>query len=281
MGKHYPQQPLSLLFLQQQTLAGQLVWQAAAPLNCNVKVALNQNEFLRFLGESQVNPFGLFGQISFGCLILDVIHSSQKTLEFIRTFKEQFSALPPMLGLSNKNSLKLSKSLFKDDLDEILVLPDQTSVLKQALESFLANNQQINHLSGQIKISQAYEEYPVLNLRSYNLFSELAIKQEFPLETLFRDFINEIEYFVSNLIKEFEAGNYKNCLRQLTSVKSVSGTLGASQLYHISKNIELKIKENQLEEVGNMIPFLIEKFLILKDYFEGMPCNKHIEKVLV
>ncbi len=270
--KHtYPVAASSLLLLQHQPVIAPALNQALSPLNCQVTATSNGRQFIRHYTESRLNPFQIFGQTTVSCLLLDLLHASRKTLEVLGELRQRFSDLPPVVGLCHPQMARHTSNYLQKGFDDMIVFSAGEGHLQNSLKKYMGGR---GSKSGKNPIDtpiNVFDHLPVINLKTYALFAELAALQQFPVESLFFSFMDEMDGFVNRLIDHYEQGNSRDCEKLAVSIRSLSGTLGASQLNQTARLLQIKLKEKHWQEAGRWLPYLIEKYLVLKDYMEGMP----------
>lgn len=280
MEQIYPAAATSLLLLQHQPAIAHAVQKAVSPLNCRVTPVSDGGQFLRIYNESQLNPLHIFGQTPVSCLLLDLHFASQKTMEVLRQLRERFTALPPVIGLCRPQAAKHAEKYYEKGFNEMIIFPGQTQKLRDSLKKYLGiKGKKPDKFLKDVPID-TFDHLPVINLKTYSIFAELAKLQQFPMEDLFTSFLDEMEVFINRLIRNFEEGNINDCEKLSISIKSLSGTLGASQLAQTARYMEVKLKENQWQVAGQWLPYLIEKYLILREYMSEMPAVQKRSPIL-
>lgn len=271
MKQTYPVAASSLLLLQHQPVIAPAVIQALLPLNCQVTATSNGSQFIRYYTESQLNPFQIFGQNPVSCLLLDLLHASRKTLEVLAELRQRFSELPPVVGLCHPQTARHAGKYFQKGFDDMIVFSAGERHLQTSLKKYTGRHASKSGNHSNHSPIDTFDHLPVINLKTYSLFAELASMQQFPVESLFFSFMEEMDGFVNRLIGHYEQGDSRECEKLAVSIRSLSGTLGASQLNQAARLLEIKLREKQWQEAGRWLPYIIEKYLVLKDYMEGMP----------
>jgi DNA-binding response OmpR family regulator/HPt (histidine-containing phosphotransfer) domain-containing protein len=280
MEQIYAAAATSLLLLQHQPAIAPAVQKAVSPFNCRVTPVSDGGQFLQIYNESQLNPLLIFGQTPVSCLLLDLVFASQKTMEVLRQLRERFSALPPVIGLCRPQTAKHVDKYYEKGFNEMIVFTGETQKLRDSLKKYMGRTaRKPDKFQKDIPID-TFDHLPVINLKTYSIFAELATLQQFPMEDLFSSFMDEMEVFINRLIRNFEEGNINDCEKLSISIKSLSGTLGASQLAQTARYVEVKLKEKQWQLAGQWLPYLIEKYLILREYMSEMPAVQKRSPIL-
>lgn len=273
MDSKLPSSKNHFLLLQHRPVIAPIVWQASASLNFSLSIANNSGQFFRHYQESLLNPFRMFGSTPIHGIMLDLVHATNKTLDVLSELRARYSSLPPVIGLYQSNNPMQADSLLEKGFDELIDFPGKDNALHAKLSHFLGEKTRSGLLPKDEDLNDQFDNLPVVNLRTYGLFKEFAFLQDFSLEQLFNSFFEEMESFLLDLIRQYEAGNYPVCKRLTTSIRSLSGTLGASQMAQTSRYMEFCLKTGKPEEMGSWIPYLIEQFMVLRDYFELQPAS--------
>ncbi|MEE4176897.1 MAG: Hpt domain-containing protein [Bacteroides sp.] len=271
MDSNIPAVKNNLLLLQHQPIMASVVKPAVLPLGCQLSIANDSRQFFRKYHESLLNPFQIFGCSPFQGILMDLVNAGHKTLEVLSELHARFSNLPPVVGLCRANIGKQADYFLGEGFDKLIDFPGTENALQAQLRDLLKKN---NKALGKPKaepLNYQFDSLPVVNLKTYGLFKEFATLQDFPLDDLFHSFFQEMEGFILRLIKQYEEGNYKACQALTTSIRSLSGTLGASQMAQTSRNMEFCLKTGKPEETGDWLPYLIEQFMLLREYFEIQP----------
>lgn len=240
-------------------------------MSCHLSIANDANQFFRQFTESQLNPFRIFGTQTISAILLDLVYATRKTLEALKELRERFSTLPPVIGLCKPSLVGHSGQFLESGVEKLVAFPDQERALRVQLRNFLEKSQNDQALQKQIFQPVPPGNLHVVNLKTYELLKNLSHLQKFPLEQLFQSFLQEMEDLVIRLSKALEQGNVSDCERLIISVRSLSGTLGASQMAQVARQMELSLKNGKPDESGLWLPFLIEQFLVLREFFETAP----------
>lgn len=271
MEKYYNSRRSSLLLLQPQPLVVSKVRQAAMPLNCHVNTATDEVDFFRYFQNNFINPFGIFGEKPVSCLVLDMTGPEKKISQILGKLEENLVNIPPVIGLCQSSKYKNG---YKGDVygfDEMVVFPASTLELRNVLRKYIELGLHQSGANGGCSLKQSLEEMPVIELKTYHLFSEMAQRQKFSLNALLNLCLGEMETIIRGLIRGFEYDDNDDCKRYCQSIISLARTLGASQVALAAKNMEAYIKEEKWADAGYWLPVVIEKFLILKECLPEMP----------
>ncbi len=271
MEKFYPSQGSSLLVVQPQSLITKKTTKAVSPFNCLVDTGKNENEYFRNNQNNLANPFGIFGRRPVSCLVVNMGTPEKKTGSIFGKAAENIENFSPELGLCPSAKVK---NAFKEEIKgigEMVEFPSGAQALRNGLRKYIDLSLHQAEINQHISLKQSLEEFPVINLRTYYLLSELAARQEFSLKSLWSSWVKEMETFFEGLVKSFNNGDSQGCEQYCFSLKNLAGTLGASQLAHAAKNLEKKIKGNQWTEAGHWLPVITENILLLKKFLAEMP----------
>ena len=269
-----PDSPVSaktLLLYQHKPVIAPVVIEAVSSLDCEVKVASNQEQFFNQYNESLVNPFRIFGGAPIQGIILDLVHATQKSLDVLFEMHQRFTNLPPVIGFCRPQMAKKTTFFLKNGIEELAIFPGKNQNLQNQLRSFIQKNNKRSGESKPVSISEHPDHLPVINLKTYGMFKELASLQDFTLDQLFQSFLEEMQGFLYHLIREFERENDPACERFVVSIRSLGSTLGASQMAQTARHMEFFFKTGRSTEAGLLLPNLIQQFMTLRDYLQKDP----------
>jgi CheY-like chemotaxis protein len=236
-------------------------------LGCKVSVATNDEKFVQQFHEAQVNAFNIFGNDDYKCLILDLFSASDKSFSALRQLRQTYSSLPPVIGLTTpEQSLKLS-NLKSRGFDEVVGYPLPRQELIESFYRWIGQEQPAEtQNSFGLPPEEKFDNYPVMSLRTYSSLSEQAGKNGFSLLPLYTAFLGEMDDYVKQFIKAYEVQDRSIYEPTIIAIKGLCATMGASQVYQVASRIEGFSRNEQPDQVGVMLPFLIEKYLVLKEY---------------
>jgi len=274
MEKLYSSKQSSLLLLQPQPVVANKIQQAVSSFNCRVNPVNDERELFRYYQSSFTNPFGIFAEKSVRCLIFNLIDAGKKTTRILGELRDNFEIMPPVIGLYSQAKLNGSGRYYQKGFDEMIVFPASTEELRNILKKYIDQPLFLSEKPENPAVKQALDQLPVVNLKTYSVFAELAKRQQFPMHSLFSSFIDEMEAFVISLIRSYEKGDIRQCERLCVSIKSLGRTLGASQVAEAAKYMEMRVKGQQWQEAGQWLPVIIEKYLVLREHLQETPEKK-------
>ncbi|HSV89084.1 MAG TPA: Hpt domain-containing protein [Bacteroidales bacterium] len=259
----------SVLILQHKASFVPSVKKAVTPLGCRVSIAGNGKDLIDLYTSSIHNPFGIFGQSCYNCIILDFLNDESKSDKILKEIKLLFSTLPPLIGLFAKGDEKMVNKYRKYGIVEILYFPDTIHNINAKLKKYIYPvNGALNQPATQAKVKSKIDEFPVINPRTLALLGEMAKRQNFPIQALMESFIEEMGGFISSLLQSFEKKNSTECVQLLVSLHGLCKTLGALQVAYLSTYLEIAIRENNWQFSRQILQELMEKFFVLRDFIE-------------
>jgi len=271
LGMEYQRQigGYALLILQHKPSFASLIKKAVNPLGCRVFVANDGKDLVELYSSSIYNPFGIFGQTGFNCILLDFLHGPAKSGKAFSDIRRLFPSLPPVIGIfSNEGAARVSK-LRKPSIDDVLYLPDSIQNINANLKKYIYPiNGVLNQTVAKFRENIETEKLPVINPRTLAVLQQMAAQQNFPIQALMESFIDEMGGFISGLLQNFEQEKTRECIKSLTSVKSLCKTLGASQVAFLSEYLEKAIIENNWSFSREILQEFIDRFFILRDFIE-------------
>lgn len=112
---------------------------------------------------------------------------------------------------------------------------------------------------------EVFESFPVLNEKTIALINEQSGGDLEFLQMLFSSFFQDADELLQNIGNALQTQNNKLMHESVHSLKGLSGTIGASQMFEILKVIDTKFKTNQIENLQIYIELAKEKYLLFKE----------------
>ena len=250
-------------------------------MGCEITIASNKKDALKFYNETQVNPFNIFGKVEYDFIIMSIFPHLENGISTISSLRNNFQYLPPVLALLepglNGNTHRFVRRLLRKGFDDAILFPEDENHVRSVFQQWLQNKGNFSHPYEKKGFClNSMENVPVINLQTYTNFAEQAAKKRFSLAKLYNTFIDEVEGFIIDFIGCYEKQNYKICEKLITTIRGMSGSMGASQLFLLASQVDLLLKRKDFDNAGKLLPYLIEKHLILKDFVSQIPFGKKV-----
>jgi CheY-like chemotaxis protein len=244
-------------------------------IGCKVTTASNEEDLYKFFHESQINAFNIFDRKEYDCIIFDIFSSTQNSFAALRHLKNSYQVLPPMIGLTTPEQSLLQHNFKEKGFDHIVGFPIPDREFLELLSKWVGHRSPFN-LDIDRDLPEAINALPVISLKTYSAIRSQAGKNGFSLLPLYRSFLGELENYIRQFIDYFESNERGNYETTIIAIRGLCATMGANQVYQVSNHIESWSRKGQHDQVGNLLPFLIEKFLILQEFIEQWQNNDNV-----
>ncbi|GEM_PF-1990278 len=281
MDETLQQSSLAVLLLQCVVPSKRNFSERLRQMGCEITIASNFKEAMKFYNETQVNPFNLFGTVKYDFIVMSIFPHLENGISTITGLRKTFYSLPPVFALLepglNGNTNRFVRRLLKKGFDDAIVFPNDETHIRSVFQQWKNNKEMLMQKhQRQVFCLSSIDKAPVISLQTYTNFSEQAAKNRFSLAKLYNTFVEEMENYIASFIWSYEKSDAITCEKLITTIRGMSGSMGASQLYLIANQVDIKLKSMQFREVGELLPFLIEKHLVMKDFVSQIPFDKKI-----
>ncbi|HSV76591.1 MAG TPA: response regulator [Bacteroidales bacterium] len=274
MNYQHPIGSYTLLLLQHKPSLATAVKKAVSPLGCKVSIAGDAKDLVELYSSSIHNPFGIFGQSGFNCILLDFSNDPGKSGKILNDFRQLFPSLPPVIGVFAKGDGLQAAKYQKSGVDDVLYIPDTIQNINASLKKYIYPvNGALNQNLTKIRLGKKIEEFPVINPKTLSLLNEMAVLQNFPIQSLMDSFIDEMGSFIAVLLVNFEKEKFTECLQSTASLKSLCKTLGASQVVFLTSLLEKALMESNMQTANKILQHLVDRFFALRDFIETYKSN--------
>ncbi len=281
MDETLQQSSLAVLLLQCVVPSKRNFSERLRQMGCEITIASNFKEAMKFYNETQVNPFNLFGTVKYDFIVMSIFPHLENGISTITGLRKTFYSLPPVFALLepglNGNTNRFVRRLLKKGFDDAIVFPNDETHIRSVFQQWKNNKEMLMQKhQRQVFCLSSIDKAQVISLQTYTNFSEQAAKNRFSLAKLYNTFVEEMENYIASFIWSYEKSDAITCEKLITTIRGMSGSMGASQLYLIANQVDIKLKSMQFREVGELLPFLIEKHLVMKDFVSQIPFDKKI-----
>lgn len=236
-------------------------------LGCNVTSRTDEESLLEVFQESQFNAFNIFGGVQYHCLIFDVFSASQKSFTALKKLKASYTQLPPIIALATPEQAFKPLDFLGLGFDGVIGFPLSEKEFLIQLKKFLGIEiSEANIQSSTFFLEEKIEALPVISLKTYSTILSQSGKLGMSLQPLYDTFLEELRDYMGQFIRSFESGERSRYEPLIMAIRGLCATMGASQVYQMASTIESYSRQDQENMVGELLPFLIEKYLILEEY---------------
>lgn len=224
-------------------------------------------ELIETYTNSLTNPFGIFSQARFKCILIDFFSNFSKAHSELSEIQHAFEVLPPAVGIFNPSAYPESEGFDKILLSQRFFLPVNEQDLNNWISTRFSNVEEVN--SSTIDSDQALNalsSVPVFNLSTLERLEALAKKQNFPLFVLLDSYTHEMGSFIRKLALNVSVGKREEAQWIILSIKSLSRVIGAEQISALATSMEMLVKHPDWKQILTHIPELHLALKVLKDF---------------
>ena len=223
-------------------------------VNCHVEIANNGKEAL----EKVIQADGFYDLV-----LMDIQMPIMDGITATKAIKSSILSNQPIIVAMTAYSLEEDKTRFLEaGVDDYLAKPITAEILVKKVRTWY-NGTSIVQNSSSIIIQEKVQT-PMLDKQIIQELIGIG-GEEMVLEVL-TDFITETEEMLQECTEALKTENYPIILGHLHTLKGLAGTVGVSEVAHLSLEIEQKLKkENDVCFLQKNYPNLIEAFLKFKE----------------
>lgn len=236
-------------------------------LGCKVTTVSNEDQLFENYHETQINAFNIFGGEKYHCIFFDVFSSIQNSYSAIKRLKEAYAELPPLIALTTPEQSLLQNNFIVKGFDFVIGFPMSDKEFIVQLKGLLGIEDPVFDVSSTSLLpDDQMEGYPVISLKTYSAILTQAGRNNFSLLPVYKAFLCELDSYIRKFIDAYENNDRSIYEPTIVAIRGLCATMGATQVYQIANRIETSSRKELFEEVGALLPYLIEKFLVLKEF---------------
>lgn len=261
---------LSVLLVEDMKVNQKVMKLMLEEMGCKVNLASNGAEAIEMLKESSVNAFDIFPDLHYDVILMDHLMPVMDGVTALHQLKKEHEQLPVIIVLTADESFAHDNKYINEGFDDCLIKPVKPNHLLETLTRWKEKiSTGSDHEKLKLFTKQDINAKPVVNQNTINLILKTARENRFDVQRLFGSFMEDMEVIYGKTLSAVEM-NDQNALNLIVlSIKGLSGNIGASQLHATAKLIDRYLRNDQLEEAKNLIPFLAEKYAVFKSQIES------------
>jgi CheY-like chemotaxis protein len=260
---------LSVLVVDDMTVNQKIMQLLLEEMGCSVNIATNGEQAINFYIESTMNPFNLFGNITYDIILMDLVMPVMDGYAAINKLRNNFKNLPPVIALTADESLLKDGNINNFGFDDCLIKPVKSKDLYRKLKFWSRAKVETGIIyEDQKVVYNGISEKPVVNQNTFKRIQRSAHLSEFSLKEIYETIVDDLE----NLFKELNTAVGQNDLDRMKfsiiTLKGLSGNIGASQLYATTVYIDRLIREDLYDDAVKVIPLLQDKCNVFKTHLQ-------------
>ncbi|NLF41989.1 MAG: response regulator, partial [Bacteroidales bacterium] len=257
----------SILLVDDKVVNQKVIGLMLESMGCQVKYASNGQEALKIFQESQINAFNIFGGIHFDIIFLDIRMPILDGFQTIEQLRSNYSDLPPIVALS-ANSLPEEIAEYQEaGFEDYLIKPVTLEDLERIIKKWVVQKQKMQDLRSGKSNNELKEDFiktPIVNKHTLDVILNTIKGDQGILFQLIDTFVEDMDRIHEKIQQAMATDDVASLQLLILTTKGLSGNMGASQLHEISMYIDKCFREEMTEKALEMIPFLMERYFILK-----------------
>jgi HPt (histidine-containing phosphotransfer) domain-containing protein len=110
-----------------------------------------------------------------------------------------------------------------------------------------------------------YEEHPVLDKNTVDVILEQAAGNHEIINEIFQSFVEDTDELTEDVKNHLENKAYGELRVSVHTIKGLCGTIGASQMHALTKDIDALIKDEQYDKASELTPLLFSTYKRLRE----------------
>ena len=208
---------------------------------------------------------------NYDLILMDIQMPIMDGVEATKILKEKFPALAPVIGLSANAMEGDAENFIQLGLDDYLTKPISSMNLLGKLNKWLKNK---NRLSEPVKPCDSplefkyLDEMPELNEKTYNDIKMISGGGNL-INEIYDSFFVDAEDLVKSCTLAFENNDYKQLQRSIHTLKGLCGTVGANQMFEMTKIINHQLNTSIYKNMNKAIEKLGQFLEIFRNYYSN------------
>jgi|GEM_PF-7118822 len=224
-------------------------------------------ELIETYTNSLTNPFGIFSQARFKCILIDFFSNFSKASSELSEIQHVFEVLPPAVGIFKPSDNTDATGFEKIPLSQQFFMPVNDKDLNDWISTRFSSKEEINSSSTDLdQALVALSSVPIFNLSTLARLDALAKKQNFPLLVLLDSYTHEMGFFIRKLALNVSLGKREESQWIILSIKSLSRVIGAEQISALAASMDILVKQPDWKQILTHIPELHLALKVLKDF---------------
>ncbi len=208
-------------------------------------------------------------------IFMDIQMPIMDGIETTKILKEKFSLLPPIVGLS-ANALQADKEHYKIyGMDGYLTKPITSDLIYDGLYKWLSGDKpKANKAKTQRKVQDlGLSKLDKMEVMNKTVMQDLKIVSGGNTEGILKmltSFVVDAKSLNDECLSSFDANDYNGLNRAIHTLKGLSGTIGATQVYELSKIINHKVKTSRFDNLKDTILKMKQYIKKFEDYLKNI-----------
>ncbi|MDD5572007.1 MAG: PAS domain S-box protein, partial [Bacteroidales bacterium] len=207
------------------------------------------------------------GDNRYDLIFMDIQMPKMDGITTTKELKNRYPKLPPVVALTAYALEGDCEKLLSKGMDDYLPKPVSKELLYEKLQKY--SKPFIWNTDKKIQMPKMdFSNFPILNEETVNNIMNDLDGNKSELKNLFTNFIDDLDELFKKIQFAANNRNFQELKSAIHTVKGLTGTIGASQLYEIIKDLEtsLKDKEENYERITKTLDSVMDKYDLLKNH---------------
>ncbi|MFA6924381.1 MAG: PAS domain S-box protein [Bacteroidales bacterium] len=209
------------------------------------------------------------GENKYDLIFMDIQMPKMDGITTTKELKNRYPQLPPIIALTAYTLEGDCENLLNKGMDDYLPKPINKELLYKKLYKY--SKSAIQNTDNKIQMPKTdFNNLPLLNNETLKDIINNLNGNKSELKELFVNFIDDADELFSKIESAVLNRNFGELKIAIHTIKGLTGTIGASQLYEIIKKLESTLKDNEenFQENVKTIDLMMEKYDLLKNYIK-------------
>lgn len=255
---------LNILLVDDKMVNQKVIGLMLESMGCQVHYASNGQEAIAAYHETQVNAFEIFGKIQYDLIFMDIRMPVMDGFQALHELKNKYKGLPPVLALS-ANSLPAEIEAYAEaGFEDYLIKPVTLEDLEQKINKWVIEKQAAKQAGEEEPDQHSLSQISVLNHHTIEVILKTIRNNPDLFFELINTYVSDMETIIEKIKLALQNNDMSSLQLLILTVKGLSGSMGGSQLHEISKQVDRFFRADNEAKALEMIPFMLEKYYILK-----------------
>jgi CheY-like chemotaxis protein len=260
---------LSVLVVDDMTVNQKIMQLLLEEMGCTVNIATNGDQAINFYIESTINPFNLFGNITYNIILMDLVMPVMDGYAAITKLRSNFNDLPPVIALTEDESFLKDGNFGNFGFDDYLSKPVTPQDLYKKLKFWSGAKAPTGLVYEDTSVvNNKISEKPIVNQNTFKRIQMSSHFSEFSLKEIYETIVDDLESLFTELNVAIGQNDVDSLKFSILTLKGLSGNIGASQLYATAVYIDRLIREDLYDDALKLIPLLREKCSVFKTHLQ-------------
>lgn len=267
IGKYFDYENLNLgltiLYVEDKLVNQKVVSLMLEYAGCKVVMANN--------GEEAIS---IFEPGKYNLILMDIQMPIMDGITTMKELKKKYKQLPPIIAVSANALEGDAEKYISEGLDDYISKPISEEVLYQKITHWSGINKEFikieNKKNNNMETNYNFESFALINEQTIETIKKQAKGDMGFIQMLFESYLTDANELIEQIQNTLNNNNFQELKVAVHTFKGLSGTIGASQVHEIAKEIDKNLKTDHNEEAVKLLPMLQDKIVILTDYIKKM-----------